>query len=43
MRLIDVFYLKKDFEEASRILTDLTVRNPEFKHTSDYAVNLLGS
>ena len=41
LRLIDVYYLQKDYRKASEALDDLVRRHPEFRDSSDYAVGIL--
>ena len=41
MRLIDVYYLQKDYRKASEVLEDLVRRHPEFRDSSDYSVGIL--
>jgi len=38
LRLIDVYYLEKDYRGAADVLDELVERNPEFKTSSDYKV-----
>jgi len=40
LRLIDVYYLHKDYRGAAEVLDELTQRNPEFKNSSEYKVIL---